>query len=190
VTDGLPALALGIEPIEKNIMGRKPRDPKEKVLNRESLSFILFAGGLMAAATLLQFYIELSSEGLEKARTVAFTTIVMVELFIAMSARSNQPLHRIGFFSNRKLMLAIFSSVMLQLAVIYVPLLNPFFDTVPMTAGEWISVLSVSLFVFAAVEMRKFAMEKGFLKGISLPSAKKQAAYQYRPQTKETKKQN
>lgn len=160
VTDGLPALALGVEPAEKDIMKRRPRDPRERVMNRESLHFILFAGFLMAAATLVQFYIELSTEGLEKARTVAFTTVVIVEMFIAMNARNSLPLHRIGIFKNRKLLLAILSSLALQLAVVYIPFLNPIFDTVPITTDEWLGILAVSLLVFLAIEARKILIQR------------------------------
>lgn len=155
VTDGLPALALGMEPPEKNIMKKKPRNPKEKIMNRESLSFIALAALLMSSATLLQFYIELSTEGVEKARTVAFTTVVTAELLIALSARSSLPLHKIGIFTNKKLLIAILSSIVLQLAVVYVPFLSGAFGTVPMSAVEWMGVLAVSLFVFAALEGRK-----------------------------------
>ena len=155
VTDTLPALALGLEPIEKDVMKRKPRNPKEKVMNRESMNLIIFASLLMAAATLLQFYIEFSTEGLEKARAVAFTTIVLTELFIALSVRSHMPLHKIGIFSNKKLLVAVLVSFALQLAVLYVPFLNPIFDTVPITVEEWAGILAVSLLVFAALEARK-----------------------------------
>lgn len=159
VTDGLPALALGMEPIEKDVMKRKPRNPRESVMNREAVKFIAFASVLMAAATLAQFYIEFSTEGIEKARTVAFTTIVITELFIALSMRSNMPLHKAGFLINRKLLLAVMLSLALQLAVVYVPFLNPVFDTVPITIGEWLGILAVSLGVFAVLEGRK-AMNK------------------------------
>ncbi len=155
VTDTLPALALGLEPIEKDVMKRKPRNPKEKVMNRESMNLIIFASLLMAVATLLQFYIEFSTEGLEKARAVAFTTIVITELFIALSVRSHLPLHKIGIFTNKKLLIAILISFALQLAVLYVPFLNPIFDTVPLTIMEWAGIIVVSLLVFAALEARK-----------------------------------
>lgn len=160
VTDTLPALALGVEPIEKDVMKRKPRNPKEKVMNRESMNLIIFASLLMAAATLLQFYIEFSTEGLEKARAVAFTTIVLTELFIALSVRSHMPLHKIGIFSNKKLLIAVLVSFALQLAVLYVPFLNPIFGTVPLTMEEWAGILAVSLSVFAALEARKILRKK------------------------------
>ncbi|MBI2232994.1 MAG: calcium-transporting P-type ATPase, PMR1-type [Candidatus Aenigmarchaeota archaeon] len=160
VTDTLPALALGVEPIERDVMKRKPRNPKEKVMNRESMNLIIFASLLMAAATLLQFYIEFSTEGLEKARAVAFTTIVLTELFIALSVRSHMPLHKIGIFSNKKLLVAVLVSFALQLAVLYVPFLNPIFDTVPITVEEWAGILAVSLLVFAALEARKIILTR------------------------------
>ncbi|MBI2076609.1 MAG: calcium-transporting P-type ATPase, PMR1-type [Candidatus Aenigmarchaeota archaeon] len=159
LTDGLPALALGVEPKEPDIMKRRPRNPGEKVLNRHSAKFVLLVGILFSAATLLLFYMELPS-GVQHARTIAFTTIVVTELFIALSMRSSQPLLKIGLFSNKKLLLAIASSFVLQLAVIYVPVFDAVFETTEPTLDDWLPIFAVSLAILFILEIRKYVLKK------------------------------
>ncbi len=159
LTDGLPALALGVEAKEPDIMKRKPRNPKENVLNRHSLELVVLVGVLFAAATLLLFYLELPS-GLQHARTVAFTTIVVSELFIALSMRSSQPLLKIGLLSNKKLLLAVSSSFILQLAVIYVPVFDIIFETTELTLADWMPIFAVSLAILLILEIRKYVRKK------------------------------
>ena len=155
ITDGLPALALGVEPKEKDIMLRKPRNPKEKVLTRESFRMILLVATIVTAGTILLFYFELPN-GIDKARTIAFTTIIMFQMFVALGLRSNQPLLKTGIFSNRKLIYAILSSVFLQLLIIYTPVFGPIFDVVPLDVFDWIAILGVSITVLIALELRKY----------------------------------
>lgn len=159
LTDGLPALALGVEPKEPDIMRRRPRNPREKVLNRESISLILLVGILFAAATLLLFYLELPS-GVQHARTIAFTTVVVTELFIALSMRSSQPLMKIGLLSNRKLLLAILSSFALQLAVIYVPAFDIVFETTELALSDWLPIFAVSFAILIVLELRKLVISR------------------------------
>lgn len=157
LTDGLPALALGVEPKEPDIMKRRPRNPREKVLNRHSAKLVLLVGILFAAATLLLFYMELPS-GVQHARTIAFTTIVVTELFIALSMRSSQPLLKIGLFSNKKLLLAIASSFILQLAVIYVPVFDAVFETTEPALDDWLPIFAVSFAILFILEIRKHVL--------------------------------
>ncbi len=150
VTDGLPALALGIDPIEPDVMKRKPNNPKEKILNRSSLALILTVGTIIAVGTLAMFYLELSS-GEARARTVAFATIILFQLFASLSFRSRYSLLKIGVFSNKKLILAILLSFLLLLMVIYVPFFSAIFDTTPLSAIDWVKMIIVSssiLFIF------------------------------------------
>ncbi len=160
LTDGLPALALGVEPKEPDIMKRRPRDPKENVLNRRSITFVALVGAMFAAATLMEFYLEMPS-GIRHARTIAFTTVVVTELFIAMSMRSSQPLWKIGILSNKKLLLAIASSFLLQLAVIYVPVFDAVFETTELALDDWLPIFAVSLFILIVLEARKILFNRG-----------------------------
>lgn len=158
LTDGLPALALGMEKPDANIMGRKPRDPKEKILNRKSAMSIALVGVLLAAGT-LGLFISYLPDG-PTARTVAFTALVAGELFVAISFRSHMHIHKVGFFSNKKFVAAAASSLALQLAVLYVPFLSAAFDTVPLGMREWALIALFGLAVFAILEAVKGRIEK------------------------------
>ena len=127
--------------------------------SRQSLSLILLVGGLFAAATLLLFYLELPS-GVQHARTIAFTTVVVTELFIALSMRSSQPLMKIGLLSNRKMLLAIALSFILQLAVIYVPAFDIVFETTELALSDWLPIFAVSFAILIVLELRKLVISK------------------------------
>ena len=161
LTDGLPALALGVEPPDAGAMSRPPRNPKENILNQKSLMFIIAVAAIMAFGTLLQFYSELPGSmdangvgSLALARTSAFTQIVLFELVLALSMRSQLPLRKIGLLSNKKMILAMLSSFALQLVVIYTPL-NVIFGTVPLGLADWIEIAAVSLSILVVLEAWK-----------------------------------
>ncbi len=160
LTDGLPALALGFEPPDPDIMKRKPRNPKEQIITKESIKFIIVVGILMAFVGLWNFIFELSN-GVKKAQTIAFTALVMAEMFNALNSKSlKYSVFKVGLFSNKKLLLAIASSVVLQLAVVYLPQLQVLFGTVPLDLSDWTDVLIVSSIVLIAVEIWKFFIKK------------------------------
>ncbi|MCX6777068.1 MAG: cation-translocating P-type ATPase C-terminal domain-containing protein, partial [Candidatus Micrarchaeota archaeon] len=161
VTDGLPALALGVDPTSLKIMERPPRDPKEDIV-KPMLPTIAMVGLLISIGTLMVFGIYYNSTGnLNLAMTVAFTTIVMSELFIAFACRDERAtLLDAGAFSNPSLILATASSVILQLAVIYLPPLQPFFRTVPLSVNDWVIILIVSSTAFFAMEIVKILQRR------------------------------
>ncbi|MFH1364383.1 MAG: calcium-translocating P-type ATPase, SERCA-type [Candidatus Aenigmatarchaeota archaeon] len=141
VTDGVPATALGVDPPAKNIMSRPPRDPKERIMARGPVIDMIIVGIIIMIGTLFLFTIKLPL-GIEKARTVAFTTLVMFQMFRVQSMHMGRD--SVGFFSNRKLSLAIISSLILQLVVIYVPFLQVAFGTVVLGFMEWVEIILVS----------------------------------------------
>jgi Ca2+-transporting ATPase len=149
VTDGLPALALGVDPPAKGIMERKPRPPGEKLLNRRSLSFIIWVGIIITAGTLWIFYTEYQIFGLVKAQTMAFTSLVMFEMFNVFNVRKG-----LGFFSNRKLLLAVTASIILQVLVIYLPPLQQAFGTVSLGLLDWGKIILVSLSVLVIMQVK------------------------------------
>lgn len=151
LTDGLPALALGFEPRGKDIMKRKPRDAKEGILTRKTVFSLFFAGAVMTSFTLALFYMQPDEA---TARTVAFTALVVFQMLIAVSMRSDKLIHTIGFFSNTKLMAAIASSIILQVAVIYTPL-STMFGTVPLSPWHWIQILAACATGFIILEATK-----------------------------------
>jgi Ca2+-transporting ATPase len=157
VTDGFPALALGVDPYPTDIMERPPRNPKEGVLSRDILFLIVVVAAILTVGTLGVFVLELN-EGADaiRARTVAFTTIVFFELFLVFAIRSpRQTIRQIGLFTNPQLILAVLGSMALQAVVIYVPFLHGVFETEPLTLLDWLETVLISFSAFAFVEALK-----------------------------------
>jgi Ca2+-transporting ATPase len=162
VTDGLPALALGVEPTNPKIMERPPRDQKEDIL-KPMFPTVLMVGFLICFGTLLVFsqycrmyYVAGDGNSLRIPMTVAFTTIVMFELFIAFACRSSsRTIFETGVLSNTSLVLAVASSLILQLAVIYLPPLQAIFKTAALSLSDWVIIIIVSSTAFFAMELVK-----------------------------------
>ncbi|HHW57028.1 MAG TPA: calcium-translocating P-type ATPase, SERCA-type [Clostridia bacterium] len=149
VTDGLPALALGMDPPEKDIMMMRPRNAKESVFSRGLGIRIIIVGFLMALSTLGAYVFALSYGTLEKARTIAFATLVMVELIHAFECRSERNLiFEIGIFTNPYLVLAVLTSFLLFLVTIYIPPLSVVFKTTVLTGYDWLVVVFFSSIEF------------------------------------------
>lgn len=147
VTDGLPAIALGVDPPDKSVMERPPRSPSEGVFARNLHIKILLRGITIGVCTLLAFMTEfyLGSQSVDVARTMAFTTLVMSQLFFVFQCRSEERgIMEIGLFTNPYLVAAVTISFAMQLAVLYVPWLAPIFKTVPLTVHQWVVVLVLS----------------------------------------------
>ncbi len=161
VTDGLPALALGVEPIEPNIMERPPNDPKEPPVTRRSAVRVLSIGGVFAASALLAFWLVgaldlTGGDEVQHARTVAFCTMVFSQLFFAFSARSQRlTIGKLGWFTNRKMIFAVAVSALLQLAVVYLPGLSDAFRTAQLGWEEWALILPLSLIALVVNETWK-----------------------------------
>ena len=137
VTDGLTALALGLEPAERDVMQRRPRDPDESILTRNAYLVILVLGVWLGLLTIYAFsgYYEAD---IDRARTMAFTSLIVFELYNVLNFRSFRfPLHRIGVFTNPTLILAILGSLALQAVVVYVPVFNAFLGTAPLALADW-----------------------------------------------------
>jgi Ca2+-transporting ATPase len=153
ITDGAPALALGMEAGEPDTMHHPPRPPAEPIINRSMRLKIGVQTVAIAAVTLAAYFVGVQMlPGVpEEAKTMAFVTLSFSELLRAFTARSESyPLMRIGLFSNRWMFYAVTSSLLLLLAVIYIPFLQPIFNTVPLGWREWRVVLPL-LFVPAIV---------------------------------------
>jgi len=157
VTDGLPALALGAEPAEPGVMKRPPRDPDESLFAGGLGLQIVWVGLLMGLGTIAAFGWFYRSRDLVHGQTVAFFTLTMFQMFNVLAIRSEQnPLWRIGFFSNPHLMAAVALTAGLQFVITYHPRLQPIFHTASLTAGELAACLAVALTVYFAVEGEKW----------------------------------
>lgn len=146
VTDGLPAMALGVDQAEKDLMQQKPRQAKENIFARRLGWKIISRGILIGICTLGAFYLVLKGNpddpaNLVKAQSVAFATLVMAQLIHVFDCRSSRSIFHRNLLQNRALVFAVISSLILMLVVMYVPNLQPIFKTVPLGFREWCLVL-------------------------------------------------
>lgn len=146
VTDGLPAMALGVDQAEKDLMQHKPRSSKENIFARRLGWKIISRGILIGVCTLAAFWLVLRADPsdaatLLKAQSVAFATLVMAQLIHVFDCRSSRSIFHRNPLQNRYLVLAVLSSLILMLAVMYVDTLQPIFKTVPLGWKDWILVL-------------------------------------------------
>ncbi|MBU1197401.1 calcium-transporting P-type ATPase, PMR1-type [Candidatus Micrarchaeota archaeon] len=157
VTDALPALALGYDPPDPQVMKRPPRKKSDNVLTRDNIGGLLLIGFYMAIVALALFIYELhQGSSLEKARTMAFTTLVFSQLFLSFHFRSEiGGLFKVGLFSNRFIWGAFFVGAILQFAAVQLRVLEPVFKTVPLSAFEWISILLVAGSLLVILEFLK-----------------------------------
>jgi len=158
LTDGAPALALGLEKGEPGIMSRRPRSPRERIINREMAIGIAYQAGALTIAILGVYALGIYTQGAlhDDAMTIAFSTLVLAELFRAYAARSEHvPLTRIGVFSNRSMQWAVLASLALLMLVLYVPGLQQAFDTKTLSAGMWAYIAPLMLVPALVVEGRK-----------------------------------
>jgi Ca2+-transporting ATPase len=158
VTDGLPALALGVDPMEKDIMQRPARSLNEPVITRKSGILMLTQGAFIAFCSLLAFWFiwVVEGEGIERARTACFIVLSCSQLFHSYNCRSmNKSLFALGPFSNPKLVAATLISFALLMAVVYLPVLQVVFKTEALGWFDWTLVLVVSSFPLWAMEIVK-----------------------------------
>ena len=158
VTDGLPALALGVEPVDANVMQRPPRPPDEPVVTKRRALLMLTQGAFIAVCSLTAFMFVLygEKEGIERARTAAFIVLSCSQLFHSFNCRNlTRSLFKIGVFTNTKLILATGVSFLLQMAVVYVPFLQKIFKTEPLGTFDWVLVIIISSFPLWAMEIFK-----------------------------------
>jgi len=158
VTDGAPALALGLEKGEPDIMDRPPRPMEEPVINRQMIRGIIVLSIATTIATLTAFLVGLHwfPDNLTVAKTMAFATLALTELPIAYTCRSERyALLAIGVFSNKYMQWAVLASVVIVLSIIYVPFLDPIFDTAFLGLNEWLVMLPLILMPPIAAEIYK-----------------------------------
>jgi len=155
VTDGLPGLALGVEPAEPDVMRRPPYPPQESIFARGLWQYILWVGALMGLVSLAAELWGLRT-GRAAWQTMVFTTLCLAQMGNALAIRSEKhPLPAIGLLSNPALVWAVLSTLVLQMLVVYVPFLQGIFKTVALSPAELGVSLALSSVVFLAVEMAK-----------------------------------
>jgi magnesium-transporting ATPase (P-type) len=163
LTDAAPALALGVDPPPDNVMSRPPRRLTDRVIDTEMQRGIGFVGLVMAVVTLVALDLHLpggligGSGNITEARTMAFTTLVLAQLYNCFNARSDRVSAFHQAFANPLLWAAIAVSVALQVAVVHVPILNDAFDTSPLSVAQWATCAALASAVLWANELRKLA---------------------------------
>ena len=158
VTDGLPALALAMEPPERDIMTRPPRPPHESVITRDRGWRMLLHGSFIAAVAAAGFWITYQGDytQLPRARSVAFCVSAFAQLFFAFSCRSQRyTLPELGPFTNPHLFGAILISGLLQLSVATLPFAQRVFETGSDLRGEWLLIFGLSLAPVTVIEIGK-----------------------------------
>ncbi len=171
LTDGLPGLALTSEPAERNVMKRPPRPPSENIFAHGMWQHILWVGLLIG-------FLSVGAQALSVGRgdahwqTMVFTVLVFAQLFHVLAIRSErESLLTIGLLSNLPLLAAVLVTVLAQLLVIYLPVLNPIFRTAPLPPADLVACVLLALPVLLAVELEKWLVRNGFLYGARQQSA-------------------
>lgn len=179
LTDSGPALALGVEPSDPNVMYKPPRDPRSRVITRTMWFDVGFVGVIMMIGTLAVMdwglpggLIPGTTGTLHYAQTLAFTTLVFFQLFNALNARSDETSAFRGLFANKWLWGALALSFLLQIAVVYTPFLQQAFSTTPLSLTDWLVCFAVGTTVLWLRELVKIVQRKteDRTKGWSHPS--------------------
>jgi Ca2+-transporting ATPase len=164
VTDGLPALALGVEKIDGDLMDRPPRPPAEPVVTKRGGVLMVAQGLLMATCALITFWVVLDGNeelNLARARTFAFVTLACSQLFHSFNCRNlSTSLFKIGPLGNLPLVAATTISFLVQVAVVHVPLLRGWFKTEALSLSDWGIILLIASIPLWAVEIGKLIRSK------------------------------
>lgn len=162
IGDGLPNLALTIEPKSRNLLSRPPKNPNEPLLNTQMKSLILIislVSGLFAAAIFI-YYLKTTGD-LVLARTMAFTLHAVDSLIYVFAARAlTKPIYKVNPFKNPSLILAVAVGFLLQIVVLYTPTMNVLFKTVPISGMGWLQIISLSSLVIIVIEATKLVFSK------------------------------
>ena len=156
ITDGPPAMALGVDPARRGLMDDPPRPATERILNLRRLGRMCRAGAIMATGTLGVLAWARGVYGTEVALTMAFTTFVLFQFFNALNARAErETVFTRHLFSNRWLWISFGVVVALQVAIVQLPLLAGVFGTVALSWSQWLACVAVAASVLAVEELVK-----------------------------------
>ena len=160
VTDGILDVTLAMEPKERELMDKPPRAKNARIINKEILFNIVIVALVMAAGTLLMYHLSANNVRAYR-QTIVFTTMAMFQVFNAFNCRSRtQSFFSMPFFSNPYLIIAIFTSVILQILAVHVPLMQNLLGTAALSVGDWGRVVLVSSTIFFVDEIRKLIQRK------------------------------
>ena len=155
LTDSLPAIAIGMEPAEDGLLSKKPRNPKEGILNKEFMLQLLVQGGLIAVCTMTAFHIGLNAGGEAMASTMAFATLTMARLFHGFNCRSEQSIFKIGFKSNMASVGAFTAGIVLLLLVLFVPFLSRLFAVSVLNLTQVGTIVGLALIPTVLIQLAR-----------------------------------
>ena len=155
VTDSLPAIALGLEKPEQNIMDRLPRNPKKSLFADGLWWKIFIEGSMLGILTLLAFSIGNKLYGLEVGRTMAFVSLGMLELVHSLNIKNNESIFKSGFFENKYLIGALLLGTFMQTIVVVIPALANIFSLVPLNLTQWLYTALISIAPLIILEAQK-----------------------------------
>ena len=164
VTDSLPAIALGLEPPEKNIMNRPPRDAKKSIFADGLMGKIVSEGFMIGMFTILAFFIGNKYYGIEVARTMAFISLGMLELIHSFNVKSEESIFKVGILENKYLIGAFLLGTILQVGIVFIPTLAELFKLTELNSIQWLITLAISLAPIVIIEIQKKFNELKFEK--------------------------
>ena len=153
LTDSLPALAIGMEPADPDLLRERPRDPKEGILTKQFMMTILGEGFVIAVVVLSAYHIGLRTDGAALASTMAFATLTLARLFHGFNCRSKEPLTKIGIGSNRYSIYAFLAGAVLLLAVLAVPGLREVFSVAPLSVLLFVRIAVLSILPTVTIQL-------------------------------------
>lgn len=166
VTDSLPAIALGLEPPEKDIMNRKPTDNRKGIFADGLWNKIIVEGIMIGMLTLVAFSIGNKYYGVEVGRTMAFVAIGILELIHSFNIKSEQSIFKTGFLENKFLIGSFILGIFVQIIVVIIPALADIFKLVPLNQTQWIITLIIGILPIPIMELQKKVNEMKFGKVI------------------------
>ena len=155
VTDSLPAIALGLEKPEKNIMEKMPRNPKKSIFAGGLWSKIIIEGLMIGTLTLVAFSIGNKFWGLEIGRTMAFVAIGLIELVHSLNIKSTESIFKCGLFENKFLIGAVILGTLMQIIVVIIPKLAEIFSLKPLNIEQWLITIIISVMPVVLMEIQK-----------------------------------
>lgn len=155
ITDSLPAIAIGLEAPDKNLMNKKPRNSRKSIFADGLWSKIILEGIMIGMLTLVAFSIGTNLYGLEVGRTMAFVSIAMLELIHSFNIKSEESIFKVGLLENRYLIGAFLLGTALQVAVVMIPAFANIFGLIPLNGTQWLYTLGISIMPIIIIELQK-----------------------------------
>ncbi|HAP20026.1 MAG TPA: ATPase [Lachnospiraceae bacterium] len=159
LTDSLPAIAIGMEPAERDLLSEKPRDPKEGILTKKFMTDIFVQGALIAAVTMAAFYMGLNQGGSALASTMAFATLTAARLFHGFNCRSKHSIFKIGFSGNWYSLAAFAAGMVFLNLVLFVPILKRLFLVSSLTSGQYGAIYLLAVIPTILIQCVKMIRE-------------------------------